>query len=151
MHTLKTNIIACFICLLLGLASTIHAQDNYHISGGIRAGTITGLSYKQFLGVPTAIEVFAGFDFENTRLISLAGFYQYHIPLNYQLNVYGGAGVGIRVKDRFKLLGEAMIGLEYTMPKFPVNFSFDYKPSYDIFNNGFFFDEFGVSLRYIFD
>ncbi len=145
-------ITAIVLCLCLTWGNTAYTQDNYHQSVGIRGGTTVGMSYKQFIDVPIAIEGIVGFNFENGRLFTLTGLYQYHIFLNYQLNVFGGAGLSTAFnKDKFRLLGEVMVGLEYTVPRFPLNFSIDYKPSFSAFELEPFLNEFGISIRYIFD
>ncbi|MEM1320260.1 MAG: hypothetical protein AAGG75_08385 [Bacteroidota bacterium] len=146
--------IVTIFCLCVGLlwGPTAHAQDNYHQSAGIRGGTTVGVSYKEFIDVPTAIEGIVGFNFENGRLFTLTGLYQYHIFLNYQLNVFGGAGLSTAFNEnKFRLLGEVMIGFEYTVPRFPLNFSIDYKPNFSAFELEPFLNEFGVSIRYIID
>ena len=151
MNILRYISLTLFLSLLLQ-ATPLIAQDNYHQSIGIRAGPILGASYKQFIGVPTAIEGIVGFNFANGRLFTIAGLYEYHLFINYQLNFFGGAGLGMSFSgDTFRLSGEAMLGLEYTMPRFPVNFSIDYKPSFHIFELNPVWNEFGVSIRYIFD
>jgi len=151
MNILKYISLTLLLSLLLQTAPLI-AQDNYHQSIGIRGGSIVSATYKQFIGVPTAIEGIVGFNFTNDRVITIAGLYEYHLVINYQLNFFGGAGIGMAFNsDTFRLTGEGIIGLEYTMPRFPVNFSIDYKPSFHIFQLKPKWNEFGVSLRYIFD
>ena len=151
MHRYSLITIAIAFCLLF-FSKPVQAQDNYHQSVGLRGGPLVGVSYKQFIDVPIAIEGIVGFNFQNGRLVTLTGLYQYHIFLNYQLNVFGGAGLSTAFnKDKFRLLGEAMVGLEYTVPRFPLNFSIDYKPSFSAFELEPFFNEFGISIRYIFD
>ncbi len=135
---------------LVGSAATLIAQDNYIHAFGVRGGPLVGLGYKQFIGVPSVIEGIAGYNFTNGRRWVLTGLYQHHFFINYQLNWFGGAGLSFSFNDQsLRLLGDLMIGLEYTMPRFPVNVSIDYKPSVHIFKGRFFWNEFGISARYI--
>ncbi|MEM9920424.1 MAG: hypothetical protein AAF990_20165 [Bacteroidota bacterium] len=127
------------------------AQDNYHQSIGLRGGPVAAVTYKRFLDIYTAIEGIAGFNFTNGRLITLTGLYQYHKAISYQANLYGGAGLTTAFNsNEFRLNAEAMLGIEYTMPKFPLNVSFDYKPAFNIFKTNFIWNEFGVSARLTF-
>ncbi|MEO1517757.1 MAG: hypothetical protein AAFV95_22230 [Bacteroidota bacterium] len=135
----------CF-CFSMG---TTQAQDNYDQALGLRGGPTAAVTYKRFLDVFTAIEGIAGFNFTNGRIITLTGLYQYHQPISYQANLYGGAGLTMGFNSsEFRLNLETMVGIEYTMPKFPLNISFDYKPAFNIFKSNFIWNEFGVSVRY---
>ncbi len=148
----QSLIITIIAITALLFSKPIQAQDNYHQSIGLRGGPIAGVSYKQFIDVPIAIEGIVGFNFLNGRLVTLTGLYEYHIMLNQQLNIFGGAGLGLAFrKDEFRLLGEVIIGVEYTVPRFPLNFSIDYKPTFSAFQLQPYYNEFGVSIRYIFD
>lgn len=142
-----------FIILFILCCSTkfVTAQDNYIRSIGLRGGPIFGVSYKHFIGVPAAIEGIAGFNFTNGRLVSLTGLYEYHFMINYQLNVYGGGGLTLAFNENnFRVPFETLVGIEYTIPWFPLNVSFDYKPAFRIFQGEFIFNEFGISARVIF-
>jgi hypothetical protein len=45
---------------------------------------------------------------------------------------------------------DAIVGLEYTFPSFPLNLAFDYKPAWDFTGDRFFVGEgIGFSVRYV--
>lgn len=144
------------ICLIF-FTSSLHAQDAYVQSIGVRAGPYSGVSYKKFIGVPGAVEGIVGFNFLNGRTYLVTGLFEYHIFISYRLNVYGGAGIDIgggrplgADKGIFRLGADAIVGAEYTFERLPFNFSVDYKPVYQIIQGEFFFNEFALSIRYIF-
>ena len=147
MNYLRSIIISIAIISSVG---SLCAQDHYIYGFGLRGGPLFGATYKHFIGVPSVIEGIVGFNATNGRRWSLTGLYQHHFFINYQLNWFGGAGLSMSVnKQSFRLLGEAMLGLEYTMPRFPINISIDYKPAIHIFKGQLFWNEFGISARYI--
>ncbi len=130
--------------------SEITAQDAYQHAIGFRAGPLTGVSYKRFIGVPSVIEGILGYNYTNGRTVTLAGLYEHHIFVNYRLNLFIGAGTSFAyAKDDFRINLEAIAGLEYVFPNYPLNFSLDYKPVFHIFDGQFLFNEFALSIRYI--
>ncbi len=149
----KCLLLFCFlICCTLS-----NAQDAYVQSIGVRGGPYAGVTYKRFIGVPAAIEGIVGFNYTNGRTYLVTGLFEYHIFISYRLNVYGGAGIDIgggkplgAEKGIFRLGADAIVGAEYTFEKVPINFSIDYKPVYQIIQNEFLFNEFALSVRYIF-
>ncbi len=148
MPSLFTKVLFILFILLIA-PRDISAQDNYIESIGVRGGPIAGVTYKRFLGVPGAIEGVAGFNF-NGRLFTLTGLYEHHIALGYHLNVYGGGGLSLAFNaSEFRLPLEGIIGMEYTMPEFPVTVGIDYKPSFNILKLDLFWNEFGIFARYI--
>ena len=62
--------------------------------------------------------------------------------------VGGGLTFGANA-DNFIIIGEAIVGLEYSLPNFPLSFSVDFKPAFSIFDGDFFFNEFALTVRYI--
>lgn len=142
----------CIILFFLaGAFSSLHAQDAYHQAAGIRVGPLTGLSYKRFVTFAGTVEGILGYNFTNGRTFSLTGLYQHHIFLSYDLNAFAGGGLTFSGNsDEFRMLAEAVAGLEYTFPQFPLNFSIDYKPAFHIFDGKFFLNEFALTVRYVF-
>lgn len=140
-----------FLCL------SINAQDAYIQSIGVRGGPYAGVSYKRFIGVPVAVEGIVGFNFPNGRTYLVTGLLEYHKFISYRLNIFAGGGIDIgggkplgAENGIFRLGADAIVGAEYTFERLPVNFSIDYKPVYQIIQGEFFWNEFALSIRYIF-
>jgi len=138
-----------FIFSLLFVFST-KGQDAYLHSVGLRLGPLSGVSYKRFIGVPSVIEGVLGYNYTNGKTVTLLGLYEHHFHINYQLNIFIGAGTSLAyAKNDFRINGEAIAGFEYVFPNYPLNFSLDYKPVFHIFEKQFYFNEFALSIRYI--
>ena len=146
---LKKLLLGISLCWLT--AFTLVAQDNYEQSIGLRGGSLSGVSYKRFIGRYAAIEAIAGYNFGNGKVATLTGLYEYHFFINYELNWYAGGGLSLGANaDKFRMTAEAILGLEYTTSNFPVSFAIDYKPGYEILSNEIIYIEFALSLRYVF-
>lgn len=146
---MKHTILICTV-LLLGLGTSLSAQEGYQHGIGLRAGNLAGVTYKHFFSFPHAVEGIIGFNYENGRLGTLTGLYEYHLFINYDLNAYFGAGITLGAnRDEFRFLGELIAGLEYRLPNFPLSFSLDLKPAFHVFDSRFFFNEYALSIRYI--
>ena len=146
-----------FIICFLFTCLSLQAQDAYDQSLGVRGGPYSGVTYKKFIGVPTAIEGIVGFNFSNGRTYLITGLFEYHVFISYRLNLYAGAGIDIgggsgseSENGVFRLGADGIVGAEYTFERLPINFSIDYKPVYQIIQNEFFFNEFALSIRYIY-
>ncbi|MFT5165336.1 MAG: hypothetical protein ACI8P3_000560 [Saprospiraceae bacterium] len=147
---MKNTIIKLVFFLTLFSTGSVFAQDAYERSIGLRGGFLGGVTYKHFLEYAGAIEGIVGFNFQNGRMATLTGLYEHHFFLSYQTNFYAGGGLTFGAnKDIFRVHAEAIIGIEYVIPRFPMSLSLDYKPAYNIFGNAFYFDEFALSVRYI--
>ena len=146
----------CILVLLLSIscvANTTAQDDSYHHAAGIRGGLgVSGVSFKKFQFPPTGVlEGIVGYNF-NHRMISVTGLYEYHLFLSYRMNLYAGGGLSVAFNNNdFELPIEAIIGIEYNVETFPINFSLDYKPAYRLFDKKFAFDEFALSVRYFLD
>ena len=133
-------------------ASKGFAQDAYGSSIGIRGGTPTGVSYKHFLEFAGAIEGIVGYNFTNGRVFTVTGLYEHHFFINYNLNFYAGGGLTLGFSgDEFRLILDAIGGIEYVFPRFPMSFSLDYKPAFSALNTELYFNEFALTIRYILD
>jgi len=140
-----------FVLIFLGTGTALQAQDAYTQAAGLRVGPLTGLSYKRFVTFAGTVEGILGYNFTNGRTFSLTGLYEQHFFLTYELNAFAGGGLTFGGnKEEFRMLGEAIVGLEYTFRDFPLNFSADYKPAFHIFEQQFFFNEFAFTIRYVF-
>jgi len=138
------------IFLTAAIAKFSIAQDAYEKSIGIRGGVPTGVSFKHFLEFAGAVEGIFACNFTNDRVFSLTGLYEYHFFLNYDTNFFVGGGLSLGAnKDEFRVTAEAIGGIEYVFPRFPMSFSLDYKPAFNIFDPEFFFNEFALTVRYI--
>lgn len=141
-----------FTLFFLGVIENTTAQDAYGRAIGIRGGTPTGVSYKHFLEFAGAIEGVAGFNFANGRVFTVTGLYEHHFFLNYNTNLFAGGGLSLGANsDEFRLIVEAIGGIEYVFPRFPMSFSLDYKPAFNSFGPDLLFNEFALTIRYILD
>ncbi len=148
-----TSILFFFI-FLFGTSSPLQAQDDsYHNALGVRGGPISGITYKRFQFPPTGVlEGILGFNYANERMISLTALYEHHFFMSYRMNFYAGGGLSIAFnKNDFELPVEGIVGIEYNLETFPINFSLDYKPAYRIFDKKFVFNEFALSARFFID
>ncbi len=137
-------------CFFYCASPALQAQDAYVHAAGIRAGPLTGLSYKRFVTFAGTVEGILGYNFTNGRILSLTGLYEYHFFINYNLNAFAGGGLTLGGRsDDFRFIAEAIAGLEYCFPRFPMQVSIDYKPAYRILGNELIFNEFAFTLRYI--
>jgi hypothetical protein len=146
--------------LLLASAGTANAQ--YKSAIGLRLSYYPGITFKHHISDAGALEFIA-----DTRWggLILTGLYEHHIPLGPEnLNLYFGGGLhvgfyngknGNRNWDNYgggAFLGiDGILGLEYTLTSAPINFSLDYKPSFNFAGySGFWGDGGAISIRYVF-
>lgn len=151
---LLKKILILFLFALFTCTPNVQAQDNYSHAIGFRGGPNTGISYKRYVTFAGAIDGFLGFNFTNGRVLGLTALYEYHFFMNYKLNFFAGGGISLGGNATNAVFGvDAVVGLDYTLPRFPMNFSIDYKPSFrpfqQPFGDGLYYNEFGVSIRYI--
>ena len=138
--------------LITAITEDAKAQDAYGSGIGIRGGTPTGVSYKHFLEFAGAVEGIFGYNFMNGRVFSLTGLYEHHFFINYNVNFFAGGGLTLGANsDEFRLILEAIGGIEYVIPRFPMSFSLDYKPAFNTFGTELYFNEFALTIRYILD
>jgi hypothetical protein len=130
---------------------TTTAQDAYINAIGLRGGPLAGVTYKHFVWpVNGVIEGIVGFNFLNDRTTSFTGLYEYHLFINYHLNVFGGGGTTLAFNsETFRWQAEAIIGAELLLDTLPLLFSIDWKPGWSILSNEFVFTEAALSVRYI--
>lgn len=139
-----------FFLIGMGMSTSLQAQDAYDRAAGIRLGPLTGVSYKHFVTFAGTVEGIFGYNFTNGRTVSLTGLFEQHFFLTYQLNAFAGGGITLAGNsDTFRFHLEVIAGVEYTFPRFPLNFSVDYKPAYLVNGNELIFNEFALSIRYI--
>jgi hypothetical protein len=148
---MKFKIATVIAFFLFTCSVSLTAQDMYEKSIGIRGGFLSGVTYKHFLEFAGAIEGIVGYNFQNGRIATVTGLYEHHFFLNYNANLYAGGGLTLGAnQDTFRTHAEAVFGIEYLMERFPMSITLDYKPAYNIFGNEFYFNEFALSVRYVF-
>jgi hypothetical protein len=146
-------------CMMAASAQNKTANSlDYKSSFGVKIWNGGGLTLKTFINKTTALE-FTGFF---RSLGSRVGVnYEWHGDLNTEGNlkwyVGPGAHVGFyRYRDNPKFDGtyigvNGVIGIDYKFADLPLNLSFDYQPSYEIFSGNSFFSNYGgLSVRYTF-
>ncbi|MDZ7742124.1 MAG: hypothetical protein U5Q03_10320 [Bacteroidota bacterium] len=158
----KGLILSCFIMILAG--RTI-AQDYYRTGIGARMGSGFGLTVKHFTSRNTALEGIVVFRWKG---INITGLYEYErIAFNVPgLSWYvgGGGHLGIWSNydesatwwDReahpngYTIIGaDFILGIEYTVKDFPVNFSVDWKPAINLIGYpGVWLNVGALSIRY---
>ena len=130
--------------------SEINAQL-YDFSLGLRIPYL-GVTGKYFLTKNQNIEGMVTSFYSNG--IVFTGLYEWNAPAFDVdgMKWYYGVGGHLRMWDREAGLGiDGVIGLEYIIPSIPLNVSIDWKPAFDIITDpGFYFDDLGISVRYIF-
>ena len=104
----------------------------YETAIGLRGGTITGITFKQFLSEPFAVEAIGNV---GANYFGLTALYLHHKPIigdqwtwHYgiggHLNAVNGIGIDLGVS--------AALGLDYTLPDYPLTFSINTIPSWTI-------------------
>ncbi|MBN1187725.1 MAG: hypothetical protein JXB49_35955 [Bacteroidales bacterium] len=151
-------LLTVFFCLSL----SITAQD-YQWGVGVRLGPSAGITAKYSLSSYTYIDGILHFRWHGA---SITGLYEIHAPafdVNDLFWYYGGgahAGYWEETHNHpfyhdfesHALIGvDGIIGLEYYIRDIPFTIGLDYKPSLNFFDYfGFFYDELGVTIRYVF-
>ncbi|MEO1437105.1 MAG: hypothetical protein AAFV80_16305 [Bacteroidota bacterium] len=141
----KLLILFGFVALsTLGLA-----QQNYDWAIGVRGGNPAGITAKKFFEERISGELLVGIDFN--RGLGVTGLGEFNFYLTEGANWYAGGGISMYGENEgFSFGFDAIAGIEFTLPIFPINFGVDYKPSY-VFGNFSGFDptNFGFSIRYV--
>lgn len=114
----------------------------------------TGFAYKQFLGPRVAVE--AQLLFGSKAVVPDAAL-EYHVAIRAVPGLYGVGSVGFSVPlyhDAADLLLRPGLGAGYKIPWAPLDFGFDWRPSYRVSNGGtddrFIGGRFSIPLRYTF-
>jgi hypothetical protein len=153
-----------FLLLLpiIFMAAGNTAKAQYKNAIGLRLWYYPGITFKHHISDAGALEFIL-----DTRWggFIVTGLYEHHIPLGPEnLNLYFGGGAHIGFWDGRNgnkhwdnygggaFLGlDAILGLEYTLTSAPINFSLDYKPSFNFAGyRGFWGDGGALSIRYTF-
>lgn len=158
----KALIFSCFIMLL---TSAGYSQDYYRTGIGARMGSGFGLTVKHFTSSSTALE---GIVTSRWGGINITALYEYErIAFNVPgLSWYAGGGGHIGFwsdyderaswwdyeehPDGYTIIGaDFILGIEYTIKRFPVNFSIDWKPAINLIGySGVWLGVGALSIRY---
>ncbi len=158
------------LCIIL-LCPYIYSQ-NYTRDFGIRGGTTSGLTYRQYTGEEDAIEAIISYKRQNLRLTALK---QYFRPAFYEISenlnfAYGyGAHIALYYTNQYKILNKTFmlndwrfspafgidgyLGLEYRFREFPFIIGIDMIPFFEFSTSRFFYiflDESALFLKYKF-
>ncbi|NBC82204.1 MAG: hypothetical protein GVY19_02370 [Bacteroidetes bacterium] len=145
------------------------AQSDYKTSIGIRLGAANGLTVKHFTSDATSLEGILSTRWDG---FIITGLYEINQDVfdtrNFNFYYGGGAHVGFwdlnnrptpwdSRDDEFDdnsyvAIGiDGIVGLEYTFDEVPFNLSLDWKPAFNLIEDtGFWFEHFGLSVRFIF-
>ena len=157
---MKLKVFATFILILL--VSTLKAQD-YHTGLGLRASTYPGISVKHFFSTNMAGEGILTVRWGGFNVTGLA---EWHLQVFDTEGFYflygGGAHLGAwdsgrdyygttREGNKVFLGIDGIIGLEYAFQDIPLSIGLDWKPGMNVISDfGFFFDDLGLSFRFLF-
>jgi hypothetical protein len=157
----KLAILPLLALILILSAGNSKAQYNHAL--GLRFSYYPGITFKTHVSTPGAIELILDTHWGGWIF---TGLYEHHFPLGPEnLNIYlgGGGHVGLwpysprwrnywEPYDGGPFVGvDGIVGLEYTIPTVPLNFSLDYKPSFNLVGYyGWWYDNAALSMRFVF-
>ncbi|MCB2218778.1 MAG: hypothetical protein KQI35_00180 [Bacteroidetes bacterium] len=158
--------------LLISLSTMLVAQYE-RTAIGLRAGGVSGFSFKHIDESLTGVEVVAGWQENGFRLVGMIQKYKpiaTHRLANLFMFTGFGAHSGYIRHDRYSsyheygvpiysgnhnyspvLGGDFILGLEYHFESIPLNFSVDYKPYFQLFGEEHFrldLWDLGFTVRY---
>lgn len=158
------------LCILL-ICPYIYSQ-NYTRDFGIRGGTNSGLTYRQYVNDENAFEAILGYKGQHLRLTVLK---QYFRPAFYEITdnlnfTYGyGAHVALYYTNRYNIFNKTYVmpnwrfspafgldgylGLEYHFREFPFIIGIDAIPFFEFSTSRFFYiflDDAALFLKYKF-
>ena len=143
---MKNIIFSLFILLN---ATMLPAQSDYAMAFGLRAGNPLAADGKYFFSDKIAAEAIVGLQFPRGWGVTALAEYHGDIGWRGEMNWFVGAGASAMYNrdNRFTFGGDLIGGIEYTFPTLPLNFSMDWKPSYDTYYR-FRADQIALTLRY---
>ena len=158
--------------VLLVIDSLPLISQEYDRAIGIRGGVTSGFTYRQFLDEEVAMEGLLSFKRGGIQITLLREIHQpglIEFSDNFLFSYGFGGHVGYIHSDYHYFLTEryyypqrrylpvigmdAFVGLEYVLRVFPLCFSVDYKPFFELFIPGFFHlnpGDFAFSVRFRF-
>lgn len=152
--------------LLIISALTYNANAQYYKTAvGLKIGWGIGLNAKHFLGENSDHAVETSLDFQKDGFI-LNGYYEYHLEAFKAdgLRWYFGAGAylgswgDVQWRNADENLGKnifvfgavGIMGIEYTLENYPINFSIDLQPRYNLIGGSIPWATGGITVRYTF-
>ncbi len=160
---MKSFIIKFTACILLVLSAKQLQGQDYNTGIGIRGGLSNGITIKHFITNKAALEFLLANLWKGYNFTVL---YEVHEQLGSAKGLKWFYGAGGHIghwngydkhpwfpkKESYTVVGvDLIIGLEYTIPNAPINFSLDYKPGYNLYGyQGFWGDEGALSIRIVF-
>lgn len=152
------------IFTLVAIAQFAMAQKEESLGLGVRFGYDPGITLKTNVGGATALEGILspsphGFLF--TGLIEFHKGFQDANGLRYFYGFGGHLGFWNNTKvhpnwvtyedDEMALGVDGIVGLEYNLQDYPINFTLDWKPAFNLIERpGFMYAGFAFSARYLF-
>lgn len=150
------------MALMMSLAVTLNAQ-NYNTGIGLRGGLSNGITIKHFV---SSYNAFEGIVAARWGGILITGLFEFDNSFNTPgLTWYYGVGGHVGIWDvprhadwwtegevTSPIIGvDAIIGIEYTFPNFPISISLDWKPAMNLIGyTGAWADSGAFSIRYVF-
>ena len=150
------------IAIIIASIFSINAQ-NYETGIGFRGGLSNGVTIKHFVTSYTALE---GIIAARWGGVLITGLYEFNNEFYTEgLDWYYGIGGHVGIWDtprnaNWWVVGEvsspiigidAIIGIEYTFPEFPISLSLDWKPAVNLIGyTGAWADSGAFSIRYVF-
>lgn len=152
---MKKILLSLAVLFCVSYAASAQVNSN---AIGLRLGWGVELSYQHALSESSRLEFdlgLAGFD---AKAFNLTGMWQRVYSLSDVtpgLNWYWGVGAGIGIWHKnFSVSVAGDIGLEYNLPKAPVQFSLDWRPALGIVTGGeglgFWWEGICLGVRYKF-
>jgi hypothetical protein len=150
--------------MALSVSTAIFAQQEnvapYKSALGVKISSGAAVSYKTFVTSKNALEAQSTFYKQGIRLVGLYEFHFFTIQGAPGLGWYIGPGahVGFYKKnysDKYNSTADVgldgVLGLDYKIPKAPINLSLDWQPSYSLLGNAGLAPQYGgIAIRYIF-
>ncbi len=157
------KLIALIVSIVI--STTCFAQQAevapYKSSLGVKVSSGVAASYKTFVTEKNALEAQSTFFKQGMRLVGLYEFHFYTIEGAPGLAWYIGPGAHVgfwkrNYREKYNSTADigidGVLGLDYRIPKSPINLSLDWQPSFSILGNAGLSPQFGgIAIRYIFE
>lgn len=151
------------VVFFLFLSSVVHSQDTgasgYNSALGIKISGGIAVSFKKFLSPTNALEAQAMYFRDGVRLAGLYEFHFYSFEGAPGLSWYVGPGahVGfwkksaqVAYNSRMDVGIDGVLGVDYKIPRIPINVSLDWQPGYSVLGAGLQPEFGGLAIRYTF-
>lgn len=146
---------------MLVAATGFSQQENgsqYNSALGIKISGGWAVSYKKFVSASNALEVQGMYFNEGVRFAALYEFHFFSFPGVEGLSWYVGPGahVGfwkaeqrVAYNSRMDVGIDGVLGLDYKIPRLPINVSLDWQPGLSVLGAGLQPEFGGVGIRYV--